>query len=163
MNAQRFQQPVTRVVVAGCLTAIIACFASGQVHAQFVNPVPPTNPTLNPSSPNIVTQPPVTPVSPSIPSGPGSVVSPSSNSNPPVVVEDHRSNSSETRTSSRSETRVRHYKVARHWSREPHYVVRITGPSYYPGFGLVYPPYPNPCHWVHAWNGAWDYPAYSCS
>ena len=40
-------------------------------------------------------------------------------------------------------------------------IVRVLGPSYYPGFGEIYPPYDNPCHFSQTWSGyfagSWTY------
>jgi hypothetical protein len=44
------------------------------------------------------------------------------------------------------------------------YAVRMTGPSYFPGLGVVYPPYPDPCHWHRTWEEPWvGNWMYSCS
>ena len=165
MDAKRFQRPaITKLIIAGWLTAIVACFAPGQIHAQFVNPVPPTSPTFNPSSPNIVPQPPERPVSPATPNGlssPGS--SPDLNESAPAAVIHQGTNASASRKSGVSEARNSHRRLARHSRYGKSYAVRITGPSYFPGLGVIYPPYPNPCRWVPAWDGAWQYLAYSCS
>jgi hypothetical protein len=165
MDVKRFQRPaMTKLIIAGWLTAIVACFAPGQAHAQFVNPVPPTSPTLNPSSPNIVSQPPERPVSPASPNGlssPG--VSPDLNESAAPAVIHQGTNASASRKSSVSEARASHRGLARHWKHEKSFVVRVTGPSYFPGLGIIYPPYLNPCRWVPAWDGAWQYQAYSCS
>ena len=174
MDAKRFQRPaITKLIIAGWLTAIVACFAPGQIHAQFVNPVPPTSPTFNPSSPNIVPQPPERPVSPATPNGlssPGSSLD-LNESAPVVVIHQGRNasasrkstNASASRKSSVSEARNGHRRLARHGRYGKSYAVRVTGPSYFPGLGVIYPPYPNPCRWVPAWDGAWQYLAYSCS
>jgi hypothetical protein len=165
MGAQRFRQPaITKLIIAGWLTAIIACFAPGQTHAQFVNPVPPTSPTFNPSSPNIVPQSPERPVSPGTPSGlSGSSASPDLNESAPAAVIHQRANASASRKSVVSTTRGSDRDPALHGRQGKSYAVRVTGPSYFPGLGIIYPPYPNPCRWVPAWNGAWQYLAYSCS
>jgi hypothetical protein len=168
MDAQQFQRPVIRkVVVAGGLAIIIACFATGHARAQFVNPVPPVNPTLNPSSPSVAPQTPEAPVSPTVPNSAGSSVSPDSNASMPpsvpTVAVNHDAKAAATRTARRPAVRSRHVRASRNWRRQPRYATRVVGPSYYPGFGYVYPPYPNPCHWVRAWDGAWRYWTYSCS
>jgi hypothetical protein len=174
MDAQRLQRPaITKLIIAGWLTAIVACFAPGQTHAQFVNPVPPSPPpTLNPSSPSIVPQSPERPVSPATPNGlSGSTASPNLNESAPAAVihqgtnasaSGKSTNASASGKSSVSGTRESH-RVARHWRHGESYAARIIGPSYFPGLGIIYPPYPNPCRWVPAWNGAWQYLAYSCS
>ena len=165
MDAKRFQRPaITKLIIAGWLTVIVACFDPGQIHAQFVNPVPPTSPTFNPSSPNIVPQPPERPVSPATPNGPSSPGSfPDLNESAPAVVIHQGPNASVSRKSSVSEARNSHRRLARHGRYGKSYAVRVTGPSYFPGLGVIYPPYPNPCRWVPAWDGAWQYLAYSCS
>jgi hypothetical protein len=165
MDEKRFQRPaIAELIIAGWLTAIVACFAPGQTYAQFVNPVPPTSPTLNPSSPNIVSQPPERPVSPATPNGLSSPASsPALNESAPATVIHQRTNASASGKSSVSVTRDSRRGLARHWKHGKSYAVRVTGPSYFPGLGIVYPPYPNPCRWVPAWDGAWQYRAYSCS
>jgi hypothetical protein len=164
MDAKRFQRPATtKLIIAGWLTAIIACFSPGQTHAQFVNPVPPTSPTFNPSSPNIVPQSPERPVSPGTPNSlSGSSASPDLNESAPAAVV-QRKNASASRKSVVSTTHGSHRALARHGRQGKSYAVRVTGPSYFPGLGIIYPPYPNPCRWVPAWDGAWQYLAYSCS
>jgi hypothetical protein len=165
MDAKRFRRPaITKLVIAGWLTAIVACFAPGQTYAQFVNPVPPTSPTFNPSTPNVVSQPPERPVAPAIPnglSGPGA--SPGLNESAPATVIHRETSASASTKSSVSATRGSHRGVTRHWKHEKSYAVRVTGPSYFPGLGIIYPPYPNPCRWLPVWDGAWRNLAYSCS
>jgi hypothetical protein len=166
MDAKRFQRPaITKLIISGWLTAVIACFAPGQTLAQFVNPVPPSPPpTFNPSSPNIVPQSPERPVSPGTPNGlSGSRVSPDLNESAPAAVIHQGTNASASRKSGVSATRGSHRGFAHHWRRGKSYAVRVTGPSYFPGLGIIYPPYPNPCRWLPVWDGAWQYWAYGCS
>jgi hypothetical protein len=174
MAASGFQRPtVAKLIVAASLTALIACSAAQQAKAQFVNPVTPTTPTLNPSTPNVVAPPAVRPISPGLPNSlSSSPVSPDVSESPPVTarhqdVEHQDADSSSSRRRSASAPSVRHRSVAHHWRLERHYAAgyaaHVTGPSYYPGLGVVYPPYPNPCHWAHVYYGYSIDLGYSCS
>jgi hypothetical protein len=162
MDAKRVQRSaIAKLVAAGSLLGIAACFTSA--HAQFVNPVPPTSPTFNSTSPSVAPQAPETPVAPSAPSGlasPGA--SPSLNTSVPPAVIHQPADASASEESHVTTTRGSHRRVAHRWRGNEH-AVRVAGPSYFPGLGIVYPPYPNPCHWVPAWDGSWHYLAYSCS
>jgi hypothetical protein len=174
MAASGFQRPaIAKLLVAASLTALIACSAAQQANAQFVNPVPPTTPTLNPSTPNVVAPPAVRPISPGLPNSlSSSPVSPDVSESPPATVrhrdvEHQDADSSSNRSRSASATSVRHRSVAHHWRPArryaDRYAVHATEPSYYPGLGVVYPPYPNPCHWAHVYYGYSIDLGYSCS
>jgi hypothetical protein len=159
MDAIGFQRPaLAKIFNAGWVTAIIACFAIGQAQAQFVNPVPTAPPpTFNPSSPSTVPQPPETPISPGPPSGlPGSTPPSNFNESAPVPAK-----------SRLSRAHVSHHgQLRHHWSRRHGraYAARVIGPSYYPGLGVIYPPYPDPCHFSRVWHGYWmGYWMYTCS
>jgi hypothetical protein len=158
------RRPAAAFLAAGA----IAAFAIGQAHAQFVNPVPPPPgpPAVNPSSPNIVPQTPERPVSPSAPESlPGSIPAPSPEVlAPPASV--NRETTNEQAKPAPSRTPVHHYasdgeRSSRHYHRS--WAVPVRGPSYYPGLGLFYPPYANPCHFRPGWNGYYgEYLSYSC-
>jgi len=158
MDAKRLQRAASaKLIIAGCLTAIVAWFALGQAQAQFVNPVPPPPaPTLNPSNPSTLPQPPETPVSPGPPSGLSGSAPPSvSNESAPVTSSHTRRTTSVDTMPRVSSAEVGHRGRVRHWRHGRSYAVRATGPSYFPGLGIIYPPYPDPCHWRQAWEGPW--------
>jgi hypothetical protein len=162
MDAKRFQRSaLAKLIIAGGATAIVACFALGQAQAQFVNPVPPSPPpTLNPSSPNTVPQAPEIPVSPGTPSGlPGSSGVPSGlNESAPVIASptSHNGTAATVETTpSVSSTHRRHYRHVAHRRHPRYYAARVIGPSYFPGLGVIYPPYPDPCRWQSRWEGPW--------
>jgi hypothetical protein len=160
MDAKRFQRAASaKLVTAGSVAAIVACFAFGPAQAQTVNPVPPTTPTLNPSSPSTVPQSPEAPVSPGAPGGlSGSGGTPGSNVGVPSIAvtagHEGKSASVEETPSVSSARRSHHGHLARR-KLGRNYAVRMTGPSYFPGLGIVYPPYPDPCHWRRAWEDPW--------
>jgi hypothetical protein len=171
MDTTGFQRSVwTRILSAGSMTAIVACFAIGQARAQFVNPVPPPPPpTFNPSSPNTVPQPPYVPVAPAAPGGlPGSEPVPNSPVTvAPSAVTPEATTPAAAVKSAPSKAPVSHEaRLARHRSNRHGraYAARMIGPSYYPGLGLIYPPYPDPCHFSPMWHGYWvGYLTYTCS
>jgi hypothetical protein len=169
MDTKRFQRAASaKLVTAGCVIAITACFAFGPAQAQSVNPVPPTTPTLNPSSPSTVPQSPEAPVSQGAPSGlSGSGGTPGSNVGvPSIAVPTGREGTAASveATPSVSRTRGSHHRHLAHRRLGRNYAVRMTGPSYFPGLGIVYPPYPDPCHWRHAWDDSWGGNwTYTCS
>jgi hypothetical protein len=162
MDAKQFQRPALgKLLVAGWVSATVACFPLGQARAQFVNPVPPSPPpTFNPSSPSTVPQAPETPVSPGAPSGlPGSSGVPSGlNESEPAIASPTSHNGTaatvETTPSVSSAHRSHHGHLA-HRRRGQSYAARVIGPSYFPGLGVIYPPYPDPCHWLRVWEGPW--------
>jgi hypothetical protein len=163
MQARRFEHPAAPSLKAFALAAMIAAFAIGQARAQMVNPVPPTSPTFNNTpSQAAPTPPPVAPVSPAAPSGlsaPGSSVA-------PQVAVPPASASHDTAREDTAEAAERHRHVRAHWRTRYHRyaAVRVTGPSYYPGLGLLYPPYVNPCHFqptFYVYYG--NVPSYRCT
>jgi len=172
MAATGFQRPVAALFAAVSLTALIAAFAIGQARAQqTVNPVPPPPPpTFNPSYPNTVPQAPYVPVSPTAPSG-------LSGSAPaagmpaivtPPAVSPQTANAPAAAKPALSRRHARHHGGVRHrWSRRHArlHAARVLGPSYYPGLGEFYPPYPNPCHVSRVWSGYYAglWSSYSCS
>ena len=168
MTATGFERPAPAFFAGVVLAAMTAAFAIGQARAQFVNPVPPTSPTLNPSTPSPVAPLPVAPLTPVSPSAPGGVSSsgtaPSSPSVvPPVSIAPQTAIAPAmpdlSRTNARNEGRARERRYGRHVRS-----ARVLGPSYYPGQGLVYPPYANPCHFrptLYAYYG--EYLSYTCS
>jgi hypothetical protein len=158
MDANRLQRSASaKLITVGCLTAIAACLAVGQAQAQFVNPVPPPPPpTLNPSNPTTSPQPPETPVSPGLPSGPSGSGVPSGLNESPPVTGSHTGTATSVDTTPRvSSAEVDHRGHTRRWRHGRSFAARVTGPSYFPGLGIIYPPYPNPCHWRQAWEGPW--------
>jgi hypothetical protein len=171
MDAKRLHRsPPGKIIITGWVTAIVACFALGQAQAQFVNPVPPPPPpTFNPSSPSTVPQAPETPVSPGTPSGlPGSSGVPAGlNENPPAIASPTSRNgtaASVETTPSVSRAHGSHHGHLAQRRHARHYAAPVIGPSYYPGLGIVYPPYADPCHWGRTWEGPWvGSRVYSCS
>jgi hypothetical protein len=171
MDAKRLQRPPSgKLIITGCVTTIVACFALGQAQAQFVNPVPPPPPpTINPSSPRNLPQAPETPVSPGTPSGlPGSYRVPSglNESSPAVSAPTSPSGTAASveRTPSVSRAHRNHHGHLAQRRNARHYAARVLGPSYYPGLGIIYPPYADPCHWGRTWEGPWVGSwLYSCS
>jgi hypothetical protein len=169
MAATRVGRPAA-LFAAGSLAAAIATFAIGQAGAQFVNPVPPPPPpTFNPSSPNTVPQAPERPVSPTSPGGlPGSapvpsspVITPVPDVTPQTVTAPAAAHPGRSRTHARHHGRIRERGSRRH---ARFHAVPVTGPSYYPGLGEFYPPYPNPCHFRQVWDGFYGgYRTYTCS
>jgi hypothetical protein len=160
MDAKRFQRAaLAKLVTAGSVTAIVACFAFGSARAQLVQPVPPTTPTLNSSSPSTVPQSPEAPVSPGAPSGlSGSGVNSGSSAGVPAIVgpASHEDIAASARVPSNvPSARRSHHGHLAHGRSARNYAVRMTGPSYFPGLGFVYPPYPDPCHWQRAWEVPW--------
>jgi hypothetical protein len=183
MDATGFQRPLwTKILSAGSMTAIVACFAIGQARAQFVNPVPPPPPpTFNPSTPNTVPQPPYVPAAPGglpgaappsslnesapVPPPPPPALNPPSPSpapQPPVTPVSPAArqpvNVPPAAKSESSRAQISHQGRLRHrWSRRHGraYAARVIGPSYYPGWGVIYPPYPDPCHFSRVWQGYW--------
>jgi hypothetical protein len=158
MDAKRLQRPFSgKLIITGWVTAVIACFALGQAQAQFVNPVPPpAPPTLNPSTPSTVPQAPEVPVSPGASSGlPGS--SGVNQSRPAISVPTSPSGTAASveRTPSVSTAHVSHHGHLAQRRHARHYAARVIGPSYYPGLGIIYPPYADPCHWGRTWEGPW--------
>jgi hypothetical protein len=169
IKATAFKRPAA-LSAAVLLAAAIAAFAIGEARAQPVNPpivMPP--PTFNPSTPYTVPQPPPTPVSPTLPSGLGSGAAPVS---PAVVLP--RSETPETakahaaKAHAAKPARMHHHyrkvhaRSARHHAR--FHAVRLRGPSYYPGLGLV-PATVHPCHFRGVWSGydAGEWDTYTCS
>jgi hypothetical protein len=56
----------------------------------------------------------------------------------------------------RSHAYLRHHaRPHARWSRRhiSFRAWRLLGPSYYPGLGVVYPPYADPCHFTRIWHG----------
>jgi hypothetical protein len=161
MDAKRLQRlqrlASVKLIIAGCLTAIVAWFALGQAQAQFVNPVPPPPaPTFNPSNPSTLPQSPETPVSPALPSGPSGSGVPSGLNERTPVTGSHTGTAASVDTTPRvSSAEVGHRGHVRRLRHGRSYAVRVTGPSYFPGLGIIYPPYPDPCHWRQAWEGPW--------
>ena len=167
MTATGFGRPAPAFFVSLVLAAMTAAFAIGPARAQFVNPVPPTSPTLNPSTPSPVAPPPVAPVSPSAPGGlSGSSTAPALPSVvPPVSTAPQTAIAPAPATPDRSQTHAHNYARAREHRYGRHArSARVLGPSYYPGLGVVYPPYANPCHFrptLYAYYG--EYLSYTCS
>ena len=162
-EAMRFERPAA-YCAALALAATIAGFASGARAQQPVNPpivMPP--PTFNPSTPYTVPQPPPVPVSPTLPSGLGSGAAPAS----PAIVSPPAAREQTTAAKPAApRAQVRHHRKGHARSAKRHariHIVRMRGPSYYPGLGLV-PPTVDPCHFRRKWSG-YDagYPTYTCS
>jgi hypothetical protein len=172
MEATRFGRPAAALFAAISLTAMIAAFAIGQAGAQqFVNPPPPSPPpTFNPSNPNTVPQAPYVPISPappggglgSVPAAPGTPAIESPQTlNPPTANAPAAAKPAPSRRHAVHRGRVRHHRSKRHGR---FHAARVIGPSYYPGLGEFYPPYPNPCHFRQVWDGYYaGYWAYGCS
>ena len=170
MRTTGFQRPATAFFAAVALTAMIAAFAIGQARAQTVNPAPPPPPpTFNPSTPNTVPTTPEVPVSPSPPSGLGTA--PAAPGTPviesPQTLNPATANARAAAKPALSRRHAGHHRGVHHRRRRRHgrfHTVRVLGPSYYPGLGEFYPPYPNPCHFSRVWFGyyvgSWTY---SCS
>jgi len=170
MDATGLQRRASaKIFNAAWMTAMIVCFAVGQAQAQTVNPVPPLPPpTFNPSSPSTVPQVPETPVSPAPPSGPpGSAAPPGVIESVPGPASQQPINEPVVAKSGLSSAHVSHHaQLPSHWNRRQGraYAARAIGPSYYPGWGLIYPPYPDPCHVGRVWHGYWvGYRVYICS
>jgi hypothetical protein len=167
MTATGLKRPAPAFFAGVVLAGVTAAFAIGQARAQFVNPVPPTSPTFNTPTPNPVPPPPpVTPVSPAAPGGvQGSTVPGSQGAVPPITTAPQTASAPAaatpdlTRSHARNYGRAHEHRYGRH-ARS----VRVLGPSYYPGLGLVYPPYVNPCHARPTWNVYYgEYLGYGCS
>src|SRR5579862_2450989 len=165
MDAKQLPRPASAKLVIA-LTAIAMCFALGQAQAQLVNPVPPPPPpTFNPSSPSSPStspQPPETPVSPGPSTGlPGSGAPSGSNESTPSTASHLGTAAPVVATPSVASAKVSHHGYLRHRRHGKTYAARVIGPSYFPGLGLVYPPYPDPCHWRPIgggpWVGSWTY------
>ena len=165
MRATELERPAA-AFAAVSLAAMIVAFAIGEARAQPVNPpivMPP--PTFNPSTPYTVPQPPPARVSPTLPSG----LSGSAPAISPAVVlprSENRQAAKAHTAPKRARMHVRHHRevrMRRHRRRARFH--RVLGPSYYPGRGEFYPPYPNPCHFIRVWSGyyagQWD--TYTCS
>jgi hypothetical protein len=166
MQATGFQRPAAALFAAVSVAATIAAFAIGQARAQMVNPPPPPPPPVfNPIIPNTVPQPPPVPVSPAPPSGLGSAPAPAIV--PVPAVPPQTANAPAAAKPALSPRHVRRHGAGRHrWSRRHarYHAPRVLGPSYYPGLGEFYPPYPNPCHFSRLWSGYYaGYPTYTCS
>ncbi len=174
MRTTGLQRPAAALFAAVALTAMIAAFAIGQARAQTVNPAPPPPPpTFNPSTPNTAPPTPEVPVSPTPPSGLGSapatpgtpaIESPQT-LNPPTANAPTPAHTPAKPALSRRH--AGHHRGVRHRRskrRARFHAARVLGPSYYPGLGEFYPPYPNPCHFSRLWSGYYvGYWAYSCS
>ena len=172
MEATRFERPAAALFAAVSLTAMIAAFAIGQARAQqTVNPVPPPPPpTFNPSTPYTVPQAPYVPISPTAPSG-LSGSAPAAPASPVIVsppaVPPQTANAPAAAKPALSRKHAGHHRGVRHrWSKRhaQFHAARVLGPSYYPGLGEFYPPYPNPCHLRHVWAGYYAglWSPYSC-
>jgi hypothetical protein len=192
MEATGFERPAAGLFAVVSLAAMIASFAIGQARAQTVNPVPPPPPPVfNPSSPSTVPQAPEAPVSPTLPSGPSGFApapaSPAIEPPPPVTpqtatapapavpaivpppaVTPQTAPVLEAAKPAPSRTHAGHHGAVRYrWSRRHvrFHAARVLGPSYYPGLGVFYPPYANPCHFSRVWSGYYAglWSSYGCS
>jgi hypothetical protein len=162
MEATGFGRPAT-AFAAVSLAVMIGAVAIGQARAQQpVNPpitMPP--PTFNPSTPNTVPQPPPAPLTPTQPSGPSAVPG------MPALVPPAVTPPTENAPATEAKPAPTHAHARHHGRRRRHarfHAVRVRGPSYYPGLGLV-PPSVNPCHFRRVWSGygAGEWDTYTCS